>query len=152
MLNHITIMGRLVADPTLKSTTGGTHVTSFRIACDRDIGRDEARVTDFIDCVAWRSTAEFISKYFAKGMPILVDGRLQMREYTNKDGVNVTTVEVAADRVEFMESRAERESREATGNFGGNYGGGYSQPAPSQAPANQPPEGFTALTDDDIPF
>ena len=61
-------------------------------------------------------------------------------------------MEVAADRVEFMESRAERESREATGNFGGNFGGGYSQPAPSQAPAGQAPEGFTALTDDDIPF
>jgi len=101
MLNHITIMGRLVADPTLKSTTGGTHVTSFRIACDRDIGRDEARVTDFIDCVAWRSTAEFISKYFAKGMPILVDGRLQMREYTNKDGVKVRVAEILANNVYF---------------------------------------------------
>ena len=125
MLNHITIMGRLVADPTLKSTTGGTHVTSFRIACDRDIGRDEARVTDFIDCVAWRSTAEFISKYFAKGMPILVDGRLQMREYTNKDGVKVRVAEILANNVYFC---------------GGDK---------ASKPADTAPADFTALDPDD---
>lgn len=101
MLNHINIMGRIVADPALKTTSGGTHVTTFRIACDRDVGRDDAKATDFIDIVAWRTTADFVCKYFSKGMPILVDGRLQMREYTNKDGNKVRVAEILANNVYF---------------------------------------------------
>lgn len=101
MLNHINIMGRLVADPVLKTTSNSTHVSSFRIACGRDIGRDDAKVTDFIDIVAWRTTADFVCKYFSKGMPILVDGRLQMREYTNKDGIKVRVAEILANNVYF---------------------------------------------------
>ena len=128
-------------------------IARFSIAVDRPFAdRNGERQTDFIRIVCFGKSAEFVEKYFKKGMRVGVTGSLRTDSYTNKDGVNVTTVEVAADRVEFMESRAERESREAAGNFGGNFGGGYSQPAPSQAPAGQAPEGFTALTDDDIPF
>ena len=101
MLNHITIMGRLVAIPELRVTASGTKVSSFRIACDRDISSGDEKVTDFIDCVAWRATAEFICRNFTKGMPILVDGRLQIREYTNRDGVKVRVAEIVTNNAYF---------------------------------------------------
>ena len=86
MLNHIVIMGRLTKDPEMRYTKSQTPVTSFRVAVDRDHTKGgQERQTDFIDCVAWRSTAEFVSKYFQKGGMIVVSGRLQMREWTDRD-------------------------------------------------------------------
>ncbi|MBR0052200.1 MAG: single-stranded DNA-binding protein [Clostridia bacterium] len=153
-MNSVCLVGRLTRDPEVRyGSQSQMAIARFSIAVDRPFAdRNGERQTDFIRIVCFGKSAEFVEKYFKKGMRVGVTGSLRTDSYTNKDGVNVTTVEVAADRVEFMESRAERESREATGNFGGNFGGGYSQPAPSQAPAGQAPEGFTALTDDDIPF
>ena len=153
-MNSVCLVGRLTRDPEVRyGSQSQMAIARFSIAVDRPFAdRNGERQTDFIRIVCFGKSAEFVEKYFKKGMRVGVTGSLRTDSYTNKDGVNVTTVEVAADRVEFMESRAERESREASGNFGGNFGGGYSQPAPSQAPAGQAPEGFTALTDDDIPF
>ena len=153
-MNSVCLVGRLTRDPEVRyGSQTQMAIARFSIAVDRPFAdRNGERQTDFIRIVCFGKSAEFVEKYFRKGMRVGVTGSLRTDSYTNKDGVNVSTVEVAADRVEFMESRAEREGREATGNFGGNFGGGYSQPAPSQAPAGQAPEGFTALTDDDIPF
>ena len=102
MLNRIEIMGNLVADPELKTTGGGINVCSFRIACERDfVSSVGQRETDFVDCVAWRERAEFVSKYFSKGMPILVSGRLQMRKWEDRDGNKRTTAEIQADNLYF---------------------------------------------------
>lgn len=102
MLNSITIMGRLVANPELRTTGAGTKVASFRIACDRDFNNaDGSRGTDFIDCVAWRSTAEFLVRNFTKGMPILVSGRLQIRDYTDREGNKRKAAEVIANDLYF---------------------------------------------------
>lgn len=106
MLNHITIMGRLTRDPELRRTGSGTAVTSFTVAVDRDFsGQDGQKETDFIDCVAWRQTAEFVSKYFAKGRMAVVSGRLQLRGWTDKDGNKRKTAEVVADNVYFGDSK-----------------------------------------------
>ena len=105
MLNHIVIMGRLTRDPELRYTQSQIPVASFRVAVDRDFGRGEERQTDFIDCVAWRSTGEFVSKYFQKGSMAVVSGRLQMRDWTDKDGNKRTSAEVVADNVYFGESK-----------------------------------------------
>ena len=108
MLNHITIMGRLTRDPELRRTGSGTAVTSFTIACDRDFsGQDGEKEADFIDCVAWRSTAEFVSKYFAKGRMAVVSGRLQIRSWNDKDGNKRRTAEVIADNVYFGDSKSD---------------------------------------------
>lgn len=106
MLNHITVMGRLVADPELRNTDSGTPVCSFRIACDRDYKpKDGERETDFINVVAWRSTAEFVSKFFSKGRAAIVDGRLQIRAYTDKEGNKRTVAEIVAGSVYFGDSK-----------------------------------------------
>lgn len=163
MLNHIVIMGRLTRDPELRRTGSGIAVASFSVAVDRDFGgRDGGeRETDFIDCVAWRQTGEFVSKYFTKGSMIVVSGRLQIRSWTDKDGNKRRTAEVVADNVYFGDSKRSSESGNNTygGNaYGGNnsYGsapatpnyGGYS--APTAAPASD----FAMLEDDDaqLPF
>ena len=157
MLNHITIMGRLTRDPELRRTGSGVAVASFTVAVDRDFGgRDGGeKETDFIDCVAWRQTGEFVSKYFTKGRMIVVSGRLQIRSWNDKDGNKRRTAEVVADNCYFGDSK-----REGEGNapFGGNaFGGGYSAPAPSfggySAPA-APASDFAMLDDDDaqLPF
>ena len=157
MLNHITIMGRLTRDPELRRTGSGVAVASFTVAVDRDFGgRDGGeKETDFIDCVAWRQTGEFVSKYFAKGSMIVVSGRLQIRPWTDKDGNKRRTAEVVADNCYFGESK-----RSSEGNaYGGNtYGGNsYNAPAPSyggySAPA-APASDFAMLDDDDaqLPF
>ena len=158
MLNHITIMGRLVRDPELRRTGSGIAVASFTVAVDRDFGgRDGGeRETDFIDCVAWRQTGEFVSKYFTKGRMIVVSGRLQIRSWNDKDGNKRRTAEVVADNCYFGDSKRDGES---TGAFGGNtYGGNaYGAPAPSyggySAPA-APASDFAMLEDDDaqLPF
>ena len=107
MLNVCTIMGRLTRDPELRRTGSGVAVASFTVAVDRDFVSDgQERETDFIDCVAWRGTGEFVSRYFAKGNMIVVSGRLQVRSWTDKDGNNRRTAEVVADNVYFGEGRA----------------------------------------------
>ena len=160
MLNHITILGRLTRDPELRRTGSGIAVASFSVAVDRDFsGRDGGeKETDFIDCVAWRQTGEFVSKYFTKGSMIVVSGRLQIRSWTDKDGNKRRTAEVVADNVYFGESKRSNEGGSSYGGnaYGGNsyaapaapaYGGGYSAPA---APASD----FAMLSDDDaqLPF
>ena len=176
MLNHIVIMGRLTRDPELRRTGSGIAVTSFSLAVDRDFGgRDGGeRETDFIDCVAWRHTGEFVSKYFTKGRMAVVSGRLQIRSWTDKDGNKRRTAEVVADNVYFGDSRRDGESggnayggNTYGGNaYGGNsygnsnnYGGNaYNAPAPSyggySAPAATPASDFAMLEDDDaqLPF
>lgn len=106
MLNHIVIMGRLTAAPELRYTQQNTPVASFTLAVDRDFqsGGSE-RQTDFIPCVAWRKTAEFASKYFSKGSMAVVSGRLQLRDWTDKDGNKRRTAEVVADNIYFGESK-----------------------------------------------
>ena len=180
MLNHITIMGRLTRDPELRRTGSGIAVASFTVAVDRDFGgRDGGeKETDFIDCVAWRQTGEFVSKYFTKGRMIVVSGRLQIRSWTDKDGNKRRTAEVVADNCYFGDSKRESDGGSAYGgntyggnayggnNFGGNYGGnnygGYAAPAapaaPSYggypAPVAAPASDFAMLEDDDaqLPF
>ena len=106
MLNKVIIMGRLVKDPELRRTQSGTAVTSFRIAVDRDFkSQDGTKQADFFDVVAWRSTAEFVSKYFAKGRMAVVEGRLQVRDWTDKDGNKRRSTEVVADNVYFGDSK-----------------------------------------------
>ena len=106
MLNKIILMGRLVRDPELRRTQGGTAVASFSLAVDRDYKTQNGeKETDFIDIVAWRSTAEFVSKYFTKGRMAVVEGRLQVRDWTDKDGARRRTTEVVADSVYFGDSK-----------------------------------------------
>lgn len=107
MLNHITIMGRLTRDPELRRTGSGIAVASFSVAVERDFGNREngERETDFIDCVAWRSTGEFVSKYFRKGSMAVVSGRLEIRTWTDKEGNKRRSAEIVADNVYFGESK-----------------------------------------------
>ena len=108
MLNHVSIMGRLTRDPELRRTQSGTPVTSFSLACERDFKTDAGeRVTDFIEVVAWRGTAEMVCKYFSKGRMAAVSGRLQVRAWKDKDGNNRKTVEVLAESVYFADSKRE---------------------------------------------
>ncbi len=126
MLNHIVIMGRLTRDPELRRTGSGIAVASFTVAVDRDFGgRDGGeKETDFIDCVAWRHTGEFVSKYFTKGSMIVVSGRLQIRGWTDKDGNKRRTAEVVADNCYFGESK--RSGDQGGYNSNNSYGGGNS--------------------------
>ena len=107
MLNHITVMGRLVRDPELRRTGSGVAVTNFTVAVDRDFADKQSgeKETDFIECVAWRSTAEFVDKYFSKGRMAVVSGRLQMRKWTDNNGNNRVTAEIVADNVYFGDSK-----------------------------------------------
>lgn len=106
MLNHIAIMGRLTKDVELRRTNSGVAVASFTLAVDRDYAKDGAeKETDFIDCVAWKNTAEFVSKYFSKGRMAVVSGRLQIRSWTDKDGGKRRTAEIVADNVYFGDSK-----------------------------------------------
>ena len=170
MLNHIVIMGRLVRDPELRRTGTGVAVASFRVAVDRDFSPKDGseRKADFIDCVAWRQTGEFISKYFTKGRMIIVDGRLEMRDWTDKDGNKRTSAEIVVANAYFGDSKRDGDSGNSSygGNaYGGNnsYGsagsyGSASAPAPSyggySAPASAPASDFAMLEDDDaqLPF
>ena len=107
MLNHITIIGRLTRDPELRRTGSGIAVASFTVAVDRDFGSRDGgeKETDFIDCVAWRQTGEFVSKYFTKGRMIVISGRLQIRTWTDKEGNKRRTAEVVADNCYFGDSK-----------------------------------------------
>ena len=157
MLNHIVIMGRLTRDPELRRTGTGVAVTSFSLAVDRDFGKNEngEKETDFIDCVAWRQTGEFVSKYFTKGRMAVVSGRLQVRSYTDKDGNKRRAAEVVADNVYFGDSKRDGDS---TGSYTAPAAGGYSAPAGGfggySAPASAPASDFAMLADDDaqLPF
>ena len=148
MLNHITIMGRLTRDPELRMTQSQTQVASFTLAVDRDFGgRDGAeKQADFIDCVAWRQTAEFVGKYFTKGRMAVVSGRLQSRKWEDRDGNKRTSWEVVADNVYFGDARRDGDSNESR-SFTRDY----------EAPKNAPkaaPGGFEDLGGDDgeLPF
>lgn len=117
MLNHIVIMGRLGKDPELRRTQSGVAVATFNVAVDRDFKDKETgqRATDWITCVAWRSTAEFVEKYFSKGSHVLVAGRLQMRDWTDKDGNKRISAEVQAENVYFAGAKTEGGQRELPG-------------------------------------
>ncbi len=118
MLNHITIMGRLTRDPEMRRTGSGVAVTSFTIACDRDFGgQNGEKETDFIDITAWRNTAEFVSKYFAKGRMAVVSGRLQIRKWKDKDGNDRRSAEVVADNVYFGDSKKDDTITFSTQNY-----------------------------------
>ena len=152
MLNHIVIMGRLVADPELRTTPTGTPVATVRLAVDRDFKNKQTgeREADFINVVAWRQTAEFMSRYFAKGRMAVVEGRLQIRPYTDRDGNKRTAAEVVAENIYFGESRRDGE--------GGSYSpSAYAAPAAQSAPAYDAPSGEDAFAelagdDGDLPF
>ena len=111
-------MGRLIRDPELRRTGSGTAVTSFSLACDRDFKSQSGdKETDFIDVVAWKNTAEFVSKYFSKGRMAVVEGRLQIRDWTDKDGNKRTTAEVVADNVYFADSKRSESNDNQRENF-----------------------------------
>lgn len=125
MLNHITIMGRLTRDPELRRTCSGIAVASFTLAVDRDVkGQDGERETDFLDCVAWRQTGEFVSKYFRKGSMAVVSGRLEIRSWTDKQGNKHKAAEIVADNIYFGNSKRDAESGTTAGEY---TGGGYTQ-------------------------
>ena len=139
MLNRIVIMGRLTRDPELRRTQNGTAVTSFSVAVDRDFKSRESgeKATDFIDVVAWRQTAEFVCQYFTKGRMAVVEGRLQIRDWKDKDGNNRRSAEVVADNIYFGDSKRDSQS-----------GGDYAPPAYG-SPCNgsciaAPAESYTA--------
>jgi single-strand DNA-binding protein len=122
MLNHITLMGRLTRDPELRRTGSGIPVASFTLACDRDFGaKGQEKETDFVDVVAWRNTAEFVSKYFAKGRMAVVSGRLQIRNWTDKDGTKRRNAEILADSVYFGDSKQDGQKQQPAQNFPSQY-------------------------------
>lgn len=138
MLNKIFIMGRLTRDPELRRTNSGTAVTSFTLAVDRDFkNADGTKETDFVDCVVWRQTAEFVSKYFEKGRMAVVEGRLQIRDWQDKNGNKRRNAEVIADNVYFGDSRSD------------NAPGSYQA---AKAPVNVDAEDFAEVEDDDSDF
>lgn len=147
MLNHIVLMGRLTKDPELRRTGSGVAVASFSIAVDRDFGNREngEKETDFIDIVAWRNTAEFVSKYFTKGRMAVVSGRLQIRNWQDKDGNKRRSAEVVADNIYFGDSKRD-------GATGQSFDSGFSSGSSYTAPA--PSSDFAMLEDDDseLPF
>jgi len=166
MLNRVILMGRLVSDPELKTTGTGLSVTSFRIAVDRNyVKQGEERKADFFDIVCWRSTAEFVCRYFGKGSLIAVEGQLQSRTYQAKDGTNRYVVEVVADNVSFTGERRDNNNGGGYNNGGYNNGGynnqhygsqqsyqgnSYSQPAAPQYAQQQAPASYQSGSNDDF--
>jgi len=160
MLNKVFIMGRLTRDPELRRTQTGTAVASFSLAVDRDF-KDKStgeRTTDFIDVVAWRQTGEFVSRYFTKGRMAVVEGRLQIRDWTDKEGNKRRTAEVVADQVYFGDSKRDGDGGSYAPSYSNNqggYAGGYAAPAPSgYGAAPMGGSQFAELSDDDgeLPF
>ena len=149
MLNHITIMGRLVRDPELRRTGSGIAVASFTVAVDRDFSgkEDGEKETDFIDCVAWRNTGEFVSKYFTRGRMIVVSGRLQIRNWTDKEGNKRRSAEVVADSCYFGDSKKDGGDTGSSAPAQNNYGS-YGQTSA------YPPSNFDVIEGDDeqLPF
>lgn len=162
MLNKAILMGRLTRDPELKYTQSNLPVVQFAVAVERNYsGNGGERQTDFINIVAWRKTAEFVSQWFTKGMMIIVTGSIQSRRWQDKNGNNRTSVEVVADEVQFGESKRSREAN--SGYHGGYDNSGYQNTysAPQQASRPDPnfdmPTGnsdFSEISDDDgeVPF
>lgn len=147
MLNNAVIMGRLVADPELRTTGSGISVTSFTVAVDRRYARQgEERQTDFIDVIAWRQNAEFISKYFRKGSMIAIQGYIQTRTYEDKNGNKRKAVEVVVDNASFCGSKAESN----TGSYNREESYAAAQPAPSYSTADE--GDFKEIPEDDLPF
>ena len=149
MLNHVEIMGRLTKNPELRRTNSGTAVTSFTLAVDRDyVPQGQERETDFIDCTSWRQTAEFVDKCFSKGRMAVVSGRLQIRNYTDKDGNKRRAAEVVADNVYFGDSKRDGAADKAPGADAPQST--YAAPSYS-APAA---DNYEQMTDDDsqLPF
>lgn len=164
MLNNVVLMGRLTADPELRHTSNGVAVTSFTLAVNRSYAKSGTeRVADFIDIVAWRNTAEFVTKYFTKGQLVAVEGSIQTRTYQDKDGNNRKVSEVVVSNVYFAEAKREGANR---GDFGGsNVPGGRNyqrqgEPAPSFENGSDddfkkipPDDDFKEIPpDDDLPF
>ena len=159
MLNRIILMGRLARDPELRHTQTGTPVASFRLAVDRDF-KDKTtgeKATDWIDVVAWRQTAEFVSRFFTKGRMAVVEGRLQIRDWQDRDGNKRRSAEVVADNVYFGDSRRDGDSQD--GGYVPASSGYSSAPSSYAPPANQsfgsaPVSDFAELSDDDgeLPF
>ena len=146
MLNCAIIMGRLTADPELRTTGNGTSVTSFSVAVDRAYARQgEERQTDFINVVAWRQTAEFVTRYFRKGSMIAIQGSIQTRNYEDKNGNKRKAVELVADNVSFCGSKSESGSSYARDDSFVN-----AQPAPSYSTADE--GDFKEIPEDDLPF
>jgi len=142
MINQVTLMGRLVADPEMRTTTSGLSVVSFRVVVDRDYQKQgEERQADFIPCVAWRQTADFVGKYFRKGQMIAVIGSLQSRNYEDKTGAKRVAYEVMVDKVSFCGSKSESGANSDSGNNTASYSSGT-------------PEDFGNVSDDDdqLPF
>ena len=144
MLNHITIMGRLTRDPELRRTGTGVAVTNFALAVDRDFADKQSgeKETDFIECVAWKNTAEFAAKYFAKGRMAVVSGRLQVRKWNDKDGKSRYTTEVLAENIYFGDSKPTESAMPAAG---------FVPPVSNFTP---PASDFAMISDDDaqLPF
>ena len=141
MYNKIILMGRIVADPEMKTTPNGTNVCTFRIAVDRRYQKQgEDKQTDFFNIAAWRQTGEFVQRYFGKGRMILVEGEMTTRPYTDKNGNQATWYEVVADRVSFTGEKAQ-----------GGSGGGQAVPA-GAPPVPSAPDNSAAASDDDYPF
>ncbi len=153
MLNHITIMGRLTRDPELRYTQSQTPVASFTLAVERDFGSRDGgeKQTDFIDCVAWRQTAEFVSKYFTKGSMAVVSGRLQIRDWTDRDGGKRRSAEVVVDNMYFGESRRRDgdsgDSRSSSYSSYGNSGSAGKSSAPAASAFSELDDG-----DGELPF
>lgn len=157
MLNVVAIMGRLVADPELRTTQQGTNVCTFRIACERSYTqKGQQRQADFVDIVAWGKTAEFICKFFQKGSMIAVDGSLQTRHYQGKDGSNRTAVEVVASNISFAGAKAA--DKPAAASYDQQTKKNHVQQAKAAQNAPQPAytqgmDDFAVINDtDDLPF
>lgn len=146
--NKVILIGNFVADPELKQTPTGIPVCRFRLAVQRRYVKDQEQTADFIDVVAWRQTAKFVSDYFKKGRPILVCGQLQSRNWTDKDGGKRSSIEVIADEVSFVESKGNSQTSDAPSQYtpANNYG----TPAYSSVPDTN----FEEITapDDGLPF
>lgn len=152
MLNVVAIMGRLVADPELRTTPAGVNVCQFRIACDRNFARQgEQRQADFVDIVAWRAQADFVCKYFSKGSLIAINGRIQTRNYQDKNGNNRTAFAVVAENINFGGSKGTSSAKVDEG--------GEAAPRSEAWPKADPPANYGGVDDfaviddnDDLPF
>ena len=151
MINVVAIMGRLVADPELKTTPAGTNVCTFRIACDRSFAQQgQQRQADFIDVVAWRNNADFLCKHFAKGGMVAVQGRLQTRQYQDRNGNKRTAVEVVADSLSFAGS-SKKPGGQAVDEGGEAPPSDYRDPALAYSQGDA--DDFAVIDDnDDLPF
>ena len=152
MLNVVAIMGRLVADPELRTTPAGYSVCSFRIACDRSyVQQGQQRQADFIDVVAWRQQADFVSKYFQKGSMIAVEGSLQTRNYQDKNGNSRTAVEVVANNISF--AGAKRQDSQSAPSYEQQTASHVEQAKAQTGFAQGSADDFAVINDnDDLPF